>query len=277
MGYIAYEDAYASVASPRRSNGNKPIDPTKFAVLAAQEIERQSISTADLSVQELVDCDTRYDQGCLGGNPLLAFYFLHRFGITSSKNYPYTGTQNGCKYHKVDQPIATVGSWGILTPDHENNMEKVLRYIGPVAVGLIGADPAFLAYEKGVFTSSKGGKCDLGQADHAMLITGYGEEVSKDGTVVKYWIARNSWGSGWGENGYVRVARSGGKKGHRGVCGIARSPSVALGGMFTKDVELGKEGLYGSTISGESGHSGSKNTDNSAVARGSSQIQSVLQ
>ena len=34
------------------------------------------------------------------------------------------------------------------------------------------------------------------------------------------------------------MARTGGKKGSRGLCGIARSPSVALGGMFTKDVVL---------------------------------------
>ena len=60
-----------------------------------------------------------------------------------------------------------------------------------VAVGMIGADPGFVMYQKGVFTSTKGGRCDLGQADHAMLITGYGEEVSKDGTVQKYWIGKS--------------------------------------------------------------------------------------
>ena len=169
MAYISYEDAYSFASS---QHDDQDIDPQLVAVAAAQQIEQQSINTADLSVQELVDCDTRYDQGCAGGNPLLAFYFLHRFGVTSTKNYPYTGTMGTCKYHKVDQPIATVKTWGILTPDHEANIEKVVRYIGPVAVGLIGADPAFLSYESGVFMSTKGkeGKCETSQADHGKCI-----------------------------------------------------------------------------------------------------------
>ena len=44
-----------------------------------------------------------------------------------------------------------------------------------------------------------------------------------------------SWGSGWGENGYVRVKRGSGNKGEEGVCGIARSPSVALGGVLLSE------------------------------------------
>eukprot|EP00956_Cyclotella_meneghiniana_P013872 scaffold20338_cov47-Cyclotella_meneghiniana.AAC.6 len=232
MAYMAYEETYKHT-----SNYHSKSDLRAISVSTAQTIETHSLQTAELSAQELVDCDTRYDQGCAGGNPLLAFYFLHRFGVTSSTKYPYTGKQQTCMYHKVDKPIATVETWGILTPDHENNMEKVLRYIGPVAVGLVGADPSFLAYTGGVF-SVKGGKCDLGEADHAMLIVGYGEEDNKDGTKTKYWIARNSWGTGWGENGYIRIERIGGRKGERGICEIARSPSVALGGMFTKDVQF---------------------------------------
>ena len=61
MAYIAYEEAFSSVTS-HGSDGDNLADPTNFAVLAAQEIERRSINTADLSVQELVDCDDRYDQ-----------------------------------------------------------------------------------------------------------------------------------------------------------------------------------------------------------------------
>lgn len=87
-----------------------------LAVLAAQQVERKSIELADLSVQELIDCDTRYDQGCGGGNPQMAYYYLHKHGVTSSKNYPYVGTQNVCKQYKVGKPIAKVESWGYLLP-----------------------------------------------------------------------------------------------------------------------------------------------------------------
>jgi hypothetical protein len=110
-----------------------------------------------------------------------------------------------------------------------------LRYIGPVAVAFNAADPAFVSYQGGIFDKPH---CDQ-RANHAMLIVGYDEEMVGDDsnttTVLRYWIARNSWGVGWGEDGYVRIKRGpGGKKSH-GVCGIAKSPSVALGGQIRLD------------------------------------------
>ncbi len=68
------------------------------------------------------------------------------------------------------------------------------------------------------------------------VIVGYDEEENTNQKgeieITRYWIARNSWGVSWGEEGFVRVKRGSGEKGVAGVCGIARSPSVALGGMY---------------------------------------------
>mmetsp|Transcript_29655 Transcript_29655/g.48929 ORF Transcript_29655/g.48929 Transcript_29655/m.48929 type:complete len:654 (-) Transcript_29655:63-2024(-) len=219
------------------------------AEVVAQQAEEHAIRLANLSVQELIDCDNAIDQGCTGGNPLLAFYFIHRYGLTSTHDYPYTGDQNLCHVHRVADPIATSQSWGILTMDHEDNMETVLRWIGPIAVGVNGSDPTFLAYKRGIYDNAHG--CGQ-QANHAMLIVGYGQEevMGADGTtiVVRYWIARNSWGSQWGENGYVRIKRGSGAKGEAGVCGIAKNPSVSLGGVL-----LPKSGIHSATNTASTG------------------------
>jgi hypothetical protein len=131
--------------------------------------------------------------------------------------------------------MATVESWGVLPKNHEDIMEMVLRYIGPLAVGVNGGHPSFVAYQGGIFEAP-----DCSQsANHAMLIVGYGQETVTlaygQEKVVRYWIVRNSWGKAWGENGFIRMKRGDGRKGTRGVCGIARSPSVALGGVTLLD------------------------------------------
>ena len=58
--------------------------------------------------------------------------------------------------------------------------------------------------------SYKGGimKCTNKDINHAVLLVGYDSK--------KRWIAKNSWGTWWGENGYIRIAK--GKKKNCEIC-----------------------------------------------------------
>ena len=157
-----------------------------------RRIESETFEKLNLSIQELLDCDTSVDEGCVGGNPSLAFYYIHKHGLVPWKEYPYVGfggdskassgtvtepetlrksnydfersskssTKNRsskyaptCQSELIESPIATVESWGLLHKNHEALIEDALLYVGPVAVGINAADPSFVNYGGGIFDS----------------------------------------------------------------------------------------------------------------------------
>lgn len=118
----------------------------------------------------------------MGGNPIESFSFVHKHGLVSSKEYPYTGFQHACHKNILKKPMVFVNAWGVLTPKDEKNMERVLRHVGPVAAGLNGSEKSFLHYKGGIFNS----KSCHSRLNHALLIVGYGEE-NISGNLVSQW------------------------------------------------------------------------------------------
>merc|ERR1711920_881464 len=89
----------------------------------------------------------------------------------------------------------------------------------PVAITVDAhAGGLFQHYKSGVLTNDACG--DL--ANHAVLIVGYGQIKHWWGTKTKYWKIKNSWGSSWGESGYVRVEK--GDPATNGECGVRENP-----------------------------------------------------
>ena len=70
---------------------------------------------------------------------------------------------------------------------------------------------------QGVFT----GLCGT-QLDHGVVAVGYGTENGVD-----YWLVRNSWGSDWGEKGYIKLERNVVST-NTGKCGIAIEASYPI-------------------------------------------------
>ena len=71
---------------------------------------------------------------------------------------------------------------------------------------------AFMLYQSGVMTNAAGCGTDL---DHAVVAVGYNTEGP-----VPYYIVRNSWGTDWGENGYINLEIIEGE----GTCGVQIEP-----------------------------------------------------
>ena len=63
-------------------------------------------------------------------------------------------------------------------------------------------------YSSGIINPTAG-ECSKTQLDHAINIVGWGVEGA-----TTYWKVRNSWGTGWGEEGYFRIIRG------KGACGL---------------------------------------------------------
>lgn len=170
-------------------------------------------SLVSLSEQELIDCDRGYDEGCDGGLMDYAYQFvISNHGIDTENDYPYEARQKSCNRNKLARHVVTIDGYADVPPNHEKELLKAVA-AQPVSVGICGSDRGFQLYSKGVFS----GPCS-NAVDHAVLIVGYGSENGVD-----YWIVKNSWGTGWGMNGYVHMQRNTGDA--SGICGINMMPS----------------------------------------------------
>ncbi|KAL5864726.1 hypothetical protein ACOSQ3_002240 [Xanthoceras sorbifolium] len=168
-----------------------------------------------LSEQEVVDCDVKgVDEGCNGGLMDDAFKFIQQNkGLTTEANYPYKGVDGTCNAKKEANHAANINGFEDVPSNNEKALLKAVAH-QPVSVAIDAGEGDFQFYSSGVFTGTCG--TDL---DHGVTAVGYG--VNADGT--KYWLVKNSWGTGWGEEGYIRMQRDVDAK--EGLCGIAMQAS----------------------------------------------------
>ncbi|KAL2522584.1 Cysteine proteinase RD21a [Forsythia ovata] len=187
-----------------------------FSTVAAVESINQIVTgeLIPLSEQELVDCDRIENSGCNGGLMDYAFQFIiANGGMDTEDDYPYRGVDGRCDPTRKNAKVVSIDGYEDVPPQNEKALQKAVVH-QPVSVAIEASGRAFQLYSSGVFT----GRCGT-DLDHGVVVVGYGTENGLD-----YWIVRNSWGTNWGENGYIRIQRN--AFGTRaGKCGIAIEPS----------------------------------------------------
>lgn len=170
-----------------------------------------------LSEQQIVDCSGSFgNQGCNGGLYTNSFEYIQQNGICSESNYSYSGKEGKC--NKRCKTITKIDSYvNIESKNEDALLQSVLQQ--PISVAIEADQSVFQFYSSGVMDSISCGD----NLDHAVLIVGWGEINGK-----KYWKVKNSWGSSWGDNGYILIGRSVKNQKADGICGILSLPSFPV-------------------------------------------------
>ena len=193
---------------------------------------RKTGKLVSLSEQNLVDCSGEYgNEGCNGGLMDNAFqYIKDNGGIDTERSYPYEGEDDECRYNpryeiyghanhnsfKFRWKGASDIGFVYVESGNEEELQHAIASQGPCSIAIDASHESFQFYSTGVYREPE---CDPGMLDHGVLLVGYGQE--EDGS--KYWLVKNSWGEGWGDNGYIKMARE-----EDNMCGVATQASYPL-------------------------------------------------
>ena len=169
-----------------------------------------------LSVQALLNCATHVAGSCGGGEDSGVYQYMHDTGIPDATCQWYQARDFPCNASGIttcmtcppgepcealhDYTNYTVSEYGPVSGEAAMMAEIYKR--GPISCSL-DAGP-IESYTGGIFYDNS----TQWSIDHTIAITGWGEGYSEmAGKVVPYWVLRNSWGTPWGEGGWMRISR----------------------------------------------------------------------
>jgi len=189
-----------------------------FSAVGAMEGQHANVTgnLVSLSEQNLVDCvSTCY--GCGGGWMSYAMeYVLTNHGVDTETGYPYKGVDEQCAFNTTDVG-ATIYAVVNVTAGDGAGLLHSLATIGPISVAICATDD-LMNYVAGIYTSTE---CDISDLNHGVTLVAYG--VANDAHTTPFYVIKNSWGTSWGEDGYVYWNRT-----DPNMCGIAQAASYPL-------------------------------------------------
>ncbi|MGD9210935.1 MAG: C1 family peptidase, partial [Desulfobacteraceae bacterium] len=161
----------------------------------------QDSVTIPLSEQYLISCNSE-GYNCTNGG-----WWVHEYhqwktvngeaeaGAVSEKDKPYQAHDTNC--NSPNEKVAQIVNWNYVTEQNSvpstSAIKQAIYNYGPVTAAVC-VNTDFNYYEGGVF---EGPECS--EVNHGVVLVGWNDA---DGG---YWILRNSYGSDWGEDGYMRI------------------------------------------------------------------------
>jgi cathepsin L len=216
-----------------------------WAFTAVASLEAQhALATktlVDLSAQNLMDCSTAEgNMGCNGGlmddafEVLISFHVNHLIiaqylilsiiqlqyviknrGIDTEKSYPYEAMNDNCRY-KTKNIGATAKNYSDIKAGDEMALTEAIANVGVISVAMDASHESFQFYSSGVYDEPD---CSQESLCHSLAVVGYGTLKGKD-----YYLCKNSWGTEWGDKGYVLMSRN--KDNQCGIANVASYPIV---------------------------------------------------
>nr|XP_023025725.1 cathepsin L-like proteinase [Leptinotarsa decemlineata] len=185
-----------------------------WAFSTTGSLEGQSIikhgRRVSLSEQQLVDCSTS-NNACQGGSMEYAFNYVANYGLETEASYPYRGVRGSCRADSSRSAIRVRGYASV--GRNEQALKNAVGTVGPISVAVEAS--IWQSYGGGIFNHPE---CTGYYLNHGVLAVGYGNEDGED-----YWLIKNSWGTNWGEGGYIRLIRN-----RNNQCGVASDGSYPL-------------------------------------------------
>lgn len=192
----SYDWRTSAALSPIRNQGNCG-SCWAFSTAATFEdsISIKDHQSRDISEQHLVSCD-KHGWNCDGG--FWAFDMYEEAGAVYESDMRYSGTNGSCPANLPRHEKAT--NWAYVgTPigaaPAVADLKRAIVEFGPISVGL-NATMSLQMYSGGIF--SKCVPTTVNDLNHAVNIVGWDDAGG-------YWIMRNSWGSSWGDKGYMKI------------------------------------------------------------------------
>ena len=180
-----------------------------WAFSATEQIESDSMRTLGtsylLSPEQITQCDTT-SSGCNGGWTEHAYNYVTKAGgLETDSDYPYTSYQGvtGSCHSTASKYVIGVSKY--TTIKGESSMASYVQSTGPLSVCVDAS--SWNSYKGGIMTSCGN------RVDHCV------QAVGVDASTGGYWKVRNSWGTSWGESGYIRLAYG------QNTCDITNDPT----------------------------------------------------